>query len=225
MKALPVAPRLCVFDLDGTLVDSLQDIGETANECLELLGIPTHPVSTYRYMVGEGFVSLCERALAGRHPELHDRMIELARARYRTRALRHTRPYAGVPGLVHAVLQAGMRAAVLSNKPHDMTARIVEHYWGDGEFGIVLGHRPPTPRKPDPTSLLAICAQLGAAPGETVLVGDTPTDVHTARAAEAQCIAVTWGFRTRADLVEAGAEHIVDTPAEVGDLLGAGPVN
>lgn len=211
---------MVVFDLDGTLVDSLQDIGETANECLELLGLPTHPVPTYRYMVGEGFVSLCERAIGQTHPDLLPRMFELARARYRCRALRHTRPYIGVAELVSAARAAGLRTAVLSNKPHDMTVRIVEHFWPNGEFDRVLGFQPTTPRKPVPTSLLSICAALGVPPETTVLVGDTPTDVHTAKNAGAGGIAVTWGFRTREDLLDAGAERVVDTPAEVAALLG-----
>lgn len=213
-KPLP-PPRACVFDLDGTLVDSLRDIAESLNACLELLGLPPHPVEAYRYMVGEGVPMLCRRAIGESHPHLVARLAELARARYRTRALQHTRPYDGVPELVARLGQSGVRLAVLSNKPHDLTERVVRAFWRNGPFDRIYGYIEEEYRKPSPKYLTRICRELGVPPGDTWVVGDTPTDVQTAQAAGAVPIGVTWGFRTRADLEAAGAARIVDHPDEL----------
>lgn len=211
MKSLP-PPELCIFDLDGTLVDSLRDIAESANYALEMLGQSPEPIESYRYRVGEGLGKLCEKVLGRQHPELVPRMLELATAHYRTRPLRHTRPYPGVREAVGRVGTAGMRMAVLSNKPHDMTVRIVAELWPGEVFARVQGYTEDAPRKPDPHHLLRICESLSIPAGRTWLVGDTPTDVETARRAGATCIGVTWGFRTRQDLVEAGCTTIIDSP-------------
>lgn len=207
--------RLCVLDLDGTLVNSLRDIAESLNHCLDLLGLPQHPVERYRYMVGEGIPTLCRRAIGDRRPLLVDRLAELARAVYRTRVTQHTRPYPGVPELVERLRAGGVHLGVLSNKPHDLTERIVRTFWPDGVFDAVYGYISEEHRKPSPHYLRRICAAVDVAPAETWLVGDTPTDVATARAAGAISIGVTWGFRTRADLAAAGADRIVDRPDEI----------
>lgn len=234
------ASKGVVFDLDGTLVDSLRDIAEACNRGLELLGIEPHPVSAYRYLVGEGVPKLCERALGGRHSRLLPRLIDLVRVHYRSSALVYTRPYAGVAEVVRVLAERGVRLGVLSNKPHLLTQRVTRAFWGkrhvsdgsvsDGSvkddsvasksaevFAPILGHRVDVPRKPDPTSLLEIAAAWGLAPGEIVLVGDTPTDWYTAEAAGSAHVGVTWGFRTAADLREAGARVLADTP---GALIG-----
>lgn len=203
---------LCIFDLDGTLVDSLRDIAEALNECLELLALPPHPVDHYRYMVGEGVPELCRRAVGQSHPQLVGRLIELARPRYRVRPLRYTVPYPGVDTLARSLRQSGAILAVLSNKPHDMTCRIVRAFWPESMFSHVQGYTEEAYRKPDPYFVHQIRAQFNVPPDRIFLIGDTPTDVQTASRAGAQCIAVTWGFRTRADLAQAGARYIVDTP-------------
>lgn len=209
-------PRAYVFDLDGTLVNSLPDIAGALNECLTLLGLPTHPVDRYRYMVGEGIPRLCERAVGGTHPHLVARLAELGRARYRTRLLRDTRAYPGVEALIQRLAARGAGLAVLSNKPDDMTRRMVAQLWPGGEFHAVVGYRHEQGRKPDPAGLLEICQALGVAPDETWMIGDTPTDVETARRAGAVAVGVTWGFRTREELAAAGAQRIVDAPEELG---------
>lgn len=211
---LPAADG-CVFDLDGTLVDSLRDIAETLNECLELLGLSPRPLPGYRYMVGEGFPTLCQRALGDTHLYLVPRLTELARARYRTRMLQYTRPYTAVPEMVARLRARGLPLGVLSNKPHELTVRIVKTLWPDNPFACVQGYTNEHHRKPDPSHLLRICGALGTAPARTWLVGDTPTDIATARAGGAVPIAVTWGFRPRAELAAAGAEYIVDHPDEL----------
>lgn len=212
---MPAKPKLCVFDLDGTLVDSLRDIAEALNECLALLGVPQHPLDGYRYMVGEGVPKLCERAIGDAHPELVPRLIDLARARYRTRPLQATRPYAGVPELVEALSRRGVILGVLSNKPHDLTVRMVDHFWPNNPFRFVQGYVAEASRKPDPRHLLEMCSAAGIVPRDCCMIGDTPTDVATAQAAGAGHVAVTWGFRTHEDLRAGGAERMVDRPEEV----------
>jgi phosphoglycolate phosphatase len=213
-------PAVCIFDLDGTLVDSLRDIAEALNECLALLALPVHPVDRYRHMVGEGIPKLCERAVGDTHPQLVNRLIELARPRYRVRPLRHTRPYPGVVEMIATLHQAGVRLAVLSNKPHEMTVSMVRAFWPDPPFARVQGYIEERHRKPDPHHVREICRGLGVRPAHACVIGDTPTDVETARRSGASGIGVAWGFRSRADLAEAGATHIVDTPAELTALLG-----
>ncbi len=208
-------PRACIFDLDGTLVDSLRDVGESLNECLELLGLPTHPVPSYRYLVGEGIPRLCERAVGAAQPHLVQRLAELARAVYRARAMRYTRPYPGVPQLVDRIRTRGIKLAVLSNKPHELTLRVVETFWPDACFTAIYGYIEEELRKPSPHYVRRICAELAIPPAETWVVGDTPTDVETARAAGAVAIGVAWGFRSRADLEAAGAQRVVDRPDEL----------
>lgn len=210
--------ELCIFDLDGTLVDSLRDIAESVNESLELLGLRPIPLPHYRHLVGEGFPTLCERAIGRTHPHLVKRLAEIAAPRYRTRLLAHTRPYPGVPELVRDLRRGGLKLAVLSNKPHEMTTRIVRAFWNDDDFAIVQGYVREEHRKPSPYHVLEICAALRASPQRTWLIGDTPTDVATARAAGAGAIAAAWGFRTRAELESAGADFIADRPEQVAEV-------
>ncbi len=212
----PLPPPLaCIFDLDGTLVDSLRDIAESLNHCLDLLGLPIYPIDSYRYMVGEGVPKLCQRAVGQSHPHLVARLAELVRPFYRTRLLRHTRPYPGVPELIARLRARGLRLGVLSNKPHDLTVRVVQAFWPDGTFQAIYGYVEEQHRKPSPFYLLRICDELRVAPADTWVVGDTPTDVSAARAAGAVPIGVTWGFRTHADLAAAGAAQIIARPDEL----------
>lgn len=218
------APAVCIFDLDGTLVDSLQDVAEAFNEGLELLGLEPRPVSDYRFLVGDGIPALCRRMIGESHPHLVNRLIELARSRYRTRPLRHTKPYAGIPEAISALHRAEVKLAVLSNKPHPQTDRIVRALWPGGEFRRVQGYLIEAQRKPDPHFIHHICAELDTPVERCCMIGDTPTDVETARRAGAECVAVSWGFRPRETLREAGARHIVDSPAELLAHFGLAPL-
>jgi phosphoglycolate phosphatase len=217
-------PKLCVLDLDGTLVDSLRDIAESLNACLELLGIPVRPVESYRHMVGEGFPKLCHRAAGDTHPHLVSRLIELGRARYRTQSLRHTLPFLGVREVLEVLRGAGIRLGVISNKPHDMTSRIVRKLWPDNTFHAVQGYVREDWRKPNPYHLIEMCRALGVAPADAWFIGDTAIDVITALRAQAISVGVSWGFRPRDELQEAGAHIIIDRPEELAQLaLPAGP--
>ncbi|NLG43675.1 MAG: HAD family hydrolase [Phycisphaerae bacterium] len=210
----PNGPSACIFDLDGTLVDSLQDIAESLNECLALLGLPPRPVEDYRYLVGEGIPTLAQRLLGDTNPLLAARLTELARARYRTRPLLHTRPYREVDALVQQLRAAGLRLAVLSNKPHELTVRVVRAFWPDS-FDAIQGYVEEDLRKPNPLYALRLCERMQVQPQQVWFIGDTPTDVETAHRAGAVSIGVTWGFRTRADLEAAGADRVSDEPLEI----------
>ncbi|MBK8915409.1 MAG: HAD family hydrolase [Phycisphaerales bacterium] len=208
-------PSACIFDLDGTLVNSLHDIADALNDCLELLGLPAHPIDDYRYMVGEGVPTLCQRAIGRSHPHLVGRLIELARPRYRLRPMDRTQLYPGIAALVERLRRSGVPLAVLSNKPDEITRAMVAAFFPGGEFREVYGCRVEALRKPDPTVALQIAAALGQAARDVWVIGDTPTDVETAQRAGMHCVAVTWGFRTRADLETAGAPIVIDHPDEL----------
>jgi phosphoglycolate phosphatase len=214
-KSLP-RPGLCIFDLDGTLVDSLHDIADALNYCLVLLGLPRRPVEEFRYMVGEGVPTLCRRALGETHPHLAPRLGELVRPVYRTQMTHRTRPYPGVGALIRQLRDDGIRLSVLSNKPHDMTIRVVATFWSDNTFDAVYGYTEERHRKPSPHYVLRICDELRVGPADTWVIGDTPVDMAAALAAGAVPIAVTWGYRQQADLEAAGAARVVTEP---GDLL------
>ncbi|MCG3125734.1 MAG: Phosphoglycolate phosphatase [Phycisphaerae bacterium] len=212
--ATPV-PKACLLDLDGTLLDTLHDIAHAVNSGLELLGLSPLPADDYRYKVGEGVPALCQRTIGDSHPHLVGRLAELARAIYRAELIRHTRPYPGVEALVRRLRGAGVRLGVLSNKPHDMTCRIIDAFWPDGAFAFVQGYVDHATRKPNPFFIDRFCRTLDVDAAEIWVIGDTPTDVEAARRAGAPCIAVTWGFRSRADLLASSPWRIVDRPEDI----------
>jgi len=207
-------PQACLFDLDGTLVDSLPDVAAALNECLDLLGLDPRPLDQYRYLAGDGIPALCRRVLRDSHPHLLNRLIELARARYRAGLLCQTTPFPGISTLLGRLRDKGVRLAVLSNKPHDMTLRVVHAFWPADWFDRIQGCDEER-RKPDPYHVLQICGALHVDPARTWLVGDTPTDVLTAARSGTICIGVTWGFRPRADLEAAGAQYILEHPEDL----------
>ncbi|MCA1807057.1 MAG: HAD family hydrolase [Actinobacteria bacterium] len=209
--------RALIFDLDGTLLDSLADIGESMNFVLKEMGLGQHILSDYRAFVGDGMGMLARRALPpGRRGEADvSDCVERMRAVYSTRATRETRPYEGIEAMLDAVEAAGIPKAVLSNKPHPLTVDLVKDLLGKWQFAAVLGERPGIARKPDPTGALEIAAALSLAPRDILYVGDTPTDMATALAAGMPSVGVTWGFRSEFELREAGAVHIARRPSDL----------
>lgn len=217
-----VGVALCdalIFDLDGTLADSLADIGGAMNEALAARGLPLHPLQDFRHMVGEGVETLGRRALPpGREAELAP-LLEAYRAAYRARMTRETKPYPGIAELLEALKARRVPMAVLSNKRDDFTVGLVERLFGPGAFVEVRGEREGTPRKPDPTAALALAGVLGVEPARVGFVGDTPIDVRTALAAGMVPIAVTWGFRDEAEVRAAGARFVLGGPAALLPLV------
>jgi phosphoglycolate phosphatase len=214
--------RAVIFDLDGTLVDSLADIAESMNTVLVSMGFPAHPLADYRRFVGDGMAMLARRVLPA--DRVDDATVEecVARLRkvYAGRATQRTAPYDGIPELLGGLASRGIRMAVLSNKPHDLTVKLVQQLFPRSPFEAVFGERPGIPRKPDPAGALEIAAMLGLDPSDFLYVGDTPTDVATARAAGMCAAGASWGFRDAEELTAAGAPVIVKSPAEVMDHLG-----
>ena len=212
---------LAIFDLDGTLVDSLDDLADAMNTVLESFGFPTHPTSPYRRFVGDGIVTLVRRVVP---PEVDDddllqRCVEHMRKEYSRRHLIKTRPYPGVPELLAAVHGRGLKTAVLSNKPDPATRSLVAALLAGHPFDVVRGARPDVPLKPDPSAALDIAEGLSAQPGHTVYVGDTNTDMQTGVAAGMFPVGVAWGFRPADELRRNGARVILEKPLDLLDLV------
>jgi phosphoglycolate phosphatase len=212
-----------IFDLDGTIADTLRDIAESMNETLAAHGLPTHDLVRYKRVVGGGAKNLASLLLPQDKQHLIDELTREFRARYAERPIQHSRPYPGMLELLEALVTRGHPLAVLSNKPDHLTKPIVAQLFPNIAFVRVLGESPAYPRKPDPASALALSKDLGVAPNRCVLVGDTSIDVRTARAANMLPIGVRWGFHDPSELREAGARHLLGHPSELLDVLAALP--
>jgi phosphoglycolate phosphatase len=211
-------PRGVIFDLDGTLADSLEDIASAMNRTLEAHGFPVHPVSAYRTFVGEGVRKLVERALPPGTEQVRDAFVAAYQADYAEHLLDATRLFPGIPEVLDGLQRAGVPVGVLSNKPDAPTRRLVDALCGRWQFGAVVGERPGIPRKPDPASALALADALGAPPESVAFVGDTSVDMLTARAASMRPVGVLWGFRPT-EVLATGAEA-AGTGEELARLLG-----
>ena len=211
----PSLARTVVFDLDGTLVDSLDDIAFHLNAALVDHALPARTRAEISEWVGYGSARLVERAVPD--PALAAGVLAAYRAHYHARPVIHTRPYAGIPEALDA-LAPGRTLAVLSNKPHAEVVAIVHSLLPRWPFAAIAGERPDIPRKPDPASVLSILQPLGIAPGDATLVGDSEVDIATARAAGLYSIAVSWGFRGETALQAAGPDALVRSPAELAAL-------
>jgi phosphoglycolate phosphatase len=211
-----------LFDLDGTLLDTLGDIAAAMNAVLADWGLPVHPQPAYRRFIGDGAVWLARRVLPEprRDEETVARCVEAFRRAYAERGDPTTRPYPGVAGLLDGLTARGLRLAVLSNKPHDFTVALVRRLLGAWPLEPVFGSRPGVPNKPDPTTAVAIAEQHGISPGDWLYLGDTATDMETAGRAGMIAVGVLWGFRGADELRAAGARHLVTRPDEALDLLG-----
>lgn len=206
-----------LFDLDGTLVDSLADIGESMNIVLQEMGFPGHTLSDYRAFVGDGVAVLARRSLpeGSRDDATVSACVARMREVYGARSDEKTRPYDGIADLLDGLTARGLKLAVLSNKPHDLTVALVASLLGRWTFAPVFGERAGVPRKPDPTAAVEAARLLGVSPGAVLYLGDTPVDMKTARAAGMPAIGVSWGFRSAGELQAAGADAVVDRPVEV----------
>ncbi|MGA9525292.1 MAG: HAD family hydrolase [Myxococcaceae bacterium] len=210
-----------IFDLDGTLADTLEDLSDAMNASLRDLGQPVHSVAMYRKMVGAGVANLARSALPPDREDLLEQALAGFRSHYSAHIADTSRPYPGIPELLDALTGRGLKRAILSNKVDAMTKRIGELCFGRWTFDVIYGERSGVPRKPDPTSALEIAALLKVAPGRTVFVGDTAIDMKTAANAGMYGVGVRWGFRSE-ELEPAGAKAIISSPLELLSVLDAG---
>ena len=210
-----------IFDLDGTLLDTLTDIANAANAVLAEHKFPVHPIPDYRYMVGDGVRTLFQRILPKERSDAKtiDACLVSMKREYAHHLNLTTRPYDGVEEAIRTLRATGLRLAVLSNKDHAFTGKCVEQFFRAGTFDVVLGLRPWSQPKPDPSGALEIAANWKLSPDRIAYLGDTNTDMETAVVAGMFPIGAAWGFRSREELARHGARVIVERPAELLGVL------
>jgi len=210
-----------VFDLDGTLLDTLEDIGDAVNRTLDGQGFPVHETDAYRFFIGDGFLKLMTRALPEheRASETIDRCMEIFRSDYGQHWARKTRLYPGIADMLDGLIDRGLKLAVLSNKAHDLTRTVVAKLLPHWKFHAVLGQRSGIPPKPDPYGALEIARNLDLAPSDFLYLGDSAVDMKTAVAAGMFPVGACWGFRPAEELKESGSKVLIDKPMEIFDLL------
>jgi phosphoglycolate phosphatase len=197
-----------IFDLDGTLLNTLEDLADSMNCVLERNRLPQHELAAYKHFVGDGIDMLVRRALPFEVASENDfqRFVKEMKSEYASRWLLKTRPYTGVTEMLEAFDAAGFAMAVLSNKPEDASHEIVKALLPGVAFRIVLGATPERPKKPDPSAALEIASRLAIPPEDFLLIGDTSIDMQTARAAGMFPVGALWGFRLAEELIAAGAK-------------------
>lgn len=215
-----------VCDLDGTLLDTLEDLADSANSVLAERGFPVHAVDAYRYFVGDGVATLIHRILpeSDRTPALEAECVARFKAAYAVRWNMKTHPYPGILDMLRDLAALRIPLAVLSNKPHEATEQCVRELLPGIPFAAVMGQRPGIPKKPDPGAALAIAETLGVPPAQVLYLGDTATDMQTAVASSMVAVGVLWGFRTADELRSNGARVLVQHPQEVVALATRGRV-
>lgn len=211
--------KLCVFDLDGTLVNTLTDLTVSLNYALEQLGFPKLSEAEVSAIVGHSVTYMCEHAVPPESVSQAPRVLEFYRAHYTRHSLDHSRPYEGMVEAVERIRSAGVKVAVVSNKPHADAVRVMKNLYPKDTFSLVLGRTQKFAIKPAPDALNFVMDFFGVKPEEAVYVGDSDVDVEFARNANMRCVAVTWGFRTVGELLAAGAVCMTDDPQKVPDLV------
>jgi phosphoglycolate phosphatase len=211
--------KAVIFDLDGTLLDTLDDLADSMNCVMDKFGYPQHPRDAYKFFVGDGMEMLSRRSL----PEEKRDQASVARCwaamreEYGRRWADKTKPYAGIPELLTELSRKKVSIGIYTNKPHDFALKVVETLLPHWRFVGVIGQRPGGPKKPDPAGALEIARLVGVSSDDCLYVGDSNTDMHTATAAGMFAIGVLWGFRGRDELRESGANALIGCPEE---LLG-----
>jgi len=214
--------KAVLFDLDGTLLDTLEDLCDSVNRVLASRGYPVHPLDAYRYYVGDGAATLFRRVLP--EGKNSDEMVQKCLLDFREDYGRSwnvkTKPYPGIEELLDALTGGGIRMTVFSNKPHETTKKCVDGILPRWRFEPVLGQREEVPKKPDPAGALEITRILGLQPSDFLYLGDTGTDMRTATAAGMFPLGALWGFRTEEELIETGARALIREPMELLQHLG-----
>ena len=211
-----------IFDLDGTLLDTLSDLAASGNAILEKRGLPAHPVGDFRFIIGDGMRNLVERIFPDdSKPTETDLDAALAdyKADYDQRWNRTTRPYDGIPELLDELGDRGIRIGVLSNKVHEFTVKCVDEFLGEWDWDAVLGQREGVSRKPDPAGALEAAKTMCVPPDHCVFLGDSGVDMKTAVNAGMLPVGALWGFREADELETAGAQSLIEHPEKLLDFL------
>jgi len=213
--------KLIIFDLDGTLLDTIEDLANATNFALSSYDLPTHPLESYRYFIGNGLQKLLERACPEdrRNPELITMLRDKFIAYYYKNSDANTKPYAGISELIQKLSLEGFYLAVASNKVHEATVELTKRFFPDIEFVAVFGQRDGYPVKPDPSILNEIIEISGVKNEEVLYIGDSGVDAMTAIRAGVDFIGVLWGFRTENELRAAGATMVADKPSIIMEYL------
>jgi phosphoglycolate phosphatase len=210
-----------IFDLDGTLVDSLEDLADSMNTVLQNFSFPTHPLEAYKHFIGNGIRNLVYKTLpeANRDEGTIDTCFNLMIEVYRGNCLNKTKPYDGIPGLLDALVSRNIKLAVFSNKADEFTRKMVQTLLPGWKFEAVVGFSAEAYKKPNPFVALQISEKFGIGPGEIIYVGDSGTDMLTANNAGMYATGALWGFRSREELLSNGAKLVINKPLDLLAVL------
>lgn len=213
--------KLAIFDLDGTLLNTIEDLGYAANHALQAHGYPTHSIASYPFFVGNGVRRLIERVLPedARTEATIDRLLSTFKEYYNDHNTDYTKPYEGIPELLSLLSSRGVAIAVASNKYQAATEKLISHFFPTLSFIAVEGQKEGVPVKPDPSIVFEILAKAKTPKADTIYIGDSGVDMETARRACVDSVGVTWGFRPEKELVENHADTIVNSPGDIAKLI------
>ncbi|MGN1411854.1 MAG: HAD family hydrolase [Oscillospiraceae bacterium] len=211
--------KLVIFDLDGTLVNSLQDLGTAINVSLEKMGLPTHNMEKFNYFVGNGIKKLCERSLSDENSHRVDELYNLFSNYYGSHYAIYTKPYPHIEELLNSLKENNIKIAVASNKAENFAIQIVCELFPKIKFDCIKGQVETREKKPSPDIALEIMKDLEVSKEDTIMVGDTNVDIQTAKNSGIKSIGCLWGFRDYEELYKADADHIILNPLEVLDII------
>lgn len=210
-----MSKKLVIFDLDGTLLNTISDLGNSCNYALQKMGYPDHPLSAYKYMVGNGVRRLLERAHPDADTQNVDKLLEYFREHYDEHCTDTTKPYPGIPELLQTLTDQGISVAVATNKYQSAAEKIINHFFPDIPFKAILGQNATRPVKPDPSIVFDVLLTCPTPKREVLYCGDSAVDIETAKRACVESIGVTWGFRPVSELRKACADHLVSSASEI----------
>lgn len=213
--------KAVLFDLDGTLIDSLEDIANSMNTVLTRFGYPTHHIQSYKYFVGDGMENLVLRSLPETHKseEIVSLCFNAVKEEYGKHWADNLHAYDGITQLLDELQMRNLKLTILSNKPNDLTKIVVTKFLSNWNFEEVFGAHPNMPKKPNPMAAKLIAKKIDILPGEFIYLGDTDTDMETANAAGMYAVGALWGFRTAEELISSGAQTLIKYPLDLLKLL------